>query len=101
MVTAPFFVATKLEAFKGRGQGDFFGSCDLEDIVSVVDGRAGIAAEVHGESADLRSYIRFEIERLLATPGFIDALSGYLLPDAASQARIDIVLQRLRKLASR
>jgi hypothetical protein len=32
MVTAPFFVATKLEAFKGRGRGDFFGSRDLEDF---------------------------------------------------------------------
>jgi hypothetical protein len=26
MVTAPYFVATKLEAFRGRGRGDFLGS---------------------------------------------------------------------------
>ena len=32
-VTAPIFIATKLEAFKGRGKGDFFGSHDLEDFV--------------------------------------------------------------------
>jgi len=30
VVTAPYFLATKLEAFKGRGRGDFFGSHDLE-----------------------------------------------------------------------
>src|SRR5258708_1365535 len=29
VVTAPLFIATKLEAFKGRGKGDFFGSHDL------------------------------------------------------------------------
>ena len=29
VVTAPLFIATKLEAFKGRGRGDFFGSHDL------------------------------------------------------------------------
>ncbi len=32
MVTGPFFIATKLEAFRGRGKGDFLGSHDLEDV---------------------------------------------------------------------
>ena len=37
LVTAPFFLATKLEAFYGRGQGDFLASHDLEDLISVLD----------------------------------------------------------------
>src|ERR1700682_5225818 len=49
VVTAAFFVATKLEAFKGRGKGDFFGSRDLEDLISVVDGRATLVAEIQVE----------------------------------------------------
>jgi hypothetical protein len=32
---------------------------------------------------------------LLANAAFIDALTGFLLPDAASQSRIGIVLDRL------
>jgi hypothetical protein len=100
MVTAPYFVATKMEAYKGRGDEDVFGSRDLEDIVSVVDGRATIVGEVQAESADLRSYIRSEIGHLLSTSGFVDALPGYLLPDAVSQTRLSIVLQRLRELAA-
>jgi predicted nucleotidyltransferase len=44
-VTAPFFIATKLEAFKGRGMGDFLGSHDLEDLVSVFDGRETLSAK--------------------------------------------------------
>jgi hypothetical protein len=43
--------------------------------------------------------VRAGIKRLLATPGFLDALPGYLLPDAASQSRIGIVLRRLEELA--
>ena len=43
---------------------------------------------------------RAEIKSLRATPWFLDALPGYLLPDAASQSRIDIVLRRLEELAS-
>jgi hypothetical protein len=32
VVTAPFFLGTKLEAFKGRGKNDYFASHDLEDL---------------------------------------------------------------------
>jgi hypothetical protein len=100
IVTAPFFIATKLEAFKGRGKGDFFGSRDLEDLVSVVDGRAPLVAEIQAEKAEVRAYVRTEIRGLLASTGFLDALPGCLLPDAASQSRVSIVLRRLEELAS-
>lgn len=98
IVSAPFFLATKLEAFKGRGRGDFF-SHDLEDIVSVVDGRESLIAEVRAESHELQSYLHAEIGMLLLTPGFLDALPGFLLPDKASQSRIGLILLRLQELA--
>ena len=100
VVTAPYFLATKMEAFRGRGRGDFFASHDLEDLIFVIDGRSTIVEEVQAETPLLREYLRAEIIGLLATPGFIDALPGYLLPDAASQARIGTVLRRLKAVAS-
>jgi len=100
IVTGPFFIAMKIEAFNGRGKGDFFGSRDLEDLISVVDGRAELVAEARAEAADLRAYLHGAVKRLLATPAFLDALPGYLLPDAANQSRIGMVLQRLEELAS-
>jgi hypothetical protein len=99
VVTAPLFIATKLEAFKGRGQGDFLGSHDLEDLVSVVDGRETLIDEVQAERDELRTYLRAEISALLRRSGFLDAIPGYLLPDAASQSRVSIVLSRLRALS--
>ena len=39
LISPPLFVATKLEAFHGRGQGRFGESHDLEDIVNLLDGR--------------------------------------------------------------
>lgn len=99
VVTAAYFLATKLEAFKGRGRGDFFGSHDLEDLVFVVDGRASIVDEAKAQAHSLREYLRAQVSELLSSSGFIDALPGYLLPDAASQARITTVLARLRELA--
>lgn len=100
VVTAPLFIATKLEAFNGRGQGDFFGGRDLEDLILVVDGRPTIAAELRAEPAGLRDFVRAGIRSLLAAPAFADALPGYLLSDPASQARIGIVMQRLEEIAS-
>src|SRR5262249_42054633 len=39
IATAPYFLATKIEAFKGRGKNDYLASHDLEDLVAVIDGR--------------------------------------------------------------
>lgn len=98
IITAPHFVATKLEAFFGRGQGDFNESHDIEDIVNVVDGRAEWVDEVAASQEDLREYLRDELESLLLTDAFLDAISWHLNTDAASQARRDIIIQRLRKV---
>jgi hypothetical protein len=39
VITAPFFLGTKIEAFRGRGKMDFQASHDLEDFVAVIEGR--------------------------------------------------------------
>jgi hypothetical protein len=49
---------------------------------------------------ELRSYIAESVESLMATPNFLDALPGYLLPDNASQARIGQLIAKLRRLES-
>lgn len=100
VVTGVYFCATKLEAFAGRGKGDYQSSHDLEDLIAVVDGRAELVQEIHAESNDVRIYIASEIAKLLANPPFLDALSGYLLPDQASQSRVSILLERLKKIAA-
>jgi hypothetical protein len=98
VITAPYFLATKLEAFRGRGKRDYFGSPDLEDVLSVIDGRPTLAKEVKASPGELRAYLATAISTLLKDSRFIDALPGHLLPDTASQARMDVVLSRLRDL---
>jgi predicted nucleotidyltransferase len=36
-ITAPYFLGTKIEAFRGRGHDDYFASHDLEDFITVID----------------------------------------------------------------
>jgi hypothetical protein len=100
LIRAPYFLATKLEAFAGRGEGDYQASHDLEDLITVLDGRAGLLVEVRGASPALQAYLQAQFAMLLAARGFVDALPGHLSPDDASQARLPIVLARLRALAS-
>jgi predicted nucleotidyltransferase len=99
VVTAPYFVATKLEAFSGRGRGDYAGSHDLEDLLTVIDGRAAIVQEI-ANVASLRSYIAEQFLALLKTPAFLDALPGHLLPDPISQARLPVLRERVEAISS-
>jgi predicted nucleotidyltransferase len=98
LITAPYFLATKLEAFHGRGRNDFRMSHDLEDIVTVVDGRPEIVEEVRLAPADLQKYLSNEFQALLSNRDFLEALPGHLLPDAASQQRMSLVVNRMQQL---
>lgn len=100
VVTAVYFSATKLEAFAGRGKNDYQSSHDLEDLMAVVDGRAELVEEIRAGAENVRAYIAAEIRKLLAIRQFLDALPGYLLPDQASQARVSILLERLKEIAA-
>jgi hypothetical protein len=100
VVTAPYFCATKLEAFRGRGKVDYFASHDLEDLITVVDARPELVDELRSAPEDVRSYIASAIGQMLKDAQFIDALPGYLLPDAASQGRIRVILGRLREISN-
>ena len=98
----PYLLATKLEAFKGRGRDDLLASRDFGDVIAVVDGREGIVDEVAGTDAEARTYIADELERLLTHPRFLDGLFGALRPDAASRARADaVVVPQLRAMTTR
>ncbi len=95
LVTPVHFIATKLEAFTGRGNNDFWGSHDLEDIVTVIDGRREILNELSATEPGLRHYIAKTFSGFLTADGFREALSGHLPPDRASQERLPLLWQRL------
>ncbi len=71
LVTAPLFIATKLEAFRDRGGSDYGASHDLEDIVTVIDGRTELAAEARKAPDPVREYLRGQFSSLISTEAFI------------------------------
>jgi hypothetical protein len=99
VITAPVFLATKLEAFKSRGREDYFGSHDLEDALSVIDGRAELLDEVRAAQPALREYLADEWGALVRDPRFVDALPGHLPPDPSSQARVSPLIRRCEAIS--
>ncbi len=100
-VSPAFLVATKLEAFAGRGRNDYMGSRDFADLVSLFDGRAELGDEIARAPAELRSYVAAELVRHQQHPRFLDGIYGGLTPDAASQDRAErIVAPRMAAVAA-
>ena len=70
----------------------------MEDIIAIVDGRSEIVDEIRESIKKLRTYLSKKFATLLKDPKFIDALPGYLPPDMASQGRLPLLMERIRKI---
>jgi predicted nucleotidyltransferase len=95
-LTPELFIATKLEAYLGRGGGDPLGSRDLEDILLIVDGRPEIVAEVQQADVDVRHFIAKQFAALLKDPNFDFFLDGNV---RGPEGRVDIVRERFTILS--
>lgn len=98
----PYFLATKIEAFKSRGknhQGEYDGrtSDDFEDIVFVLENRLAIWEEIKASSTSVKNYLKREFAWLLAMPyidEWLDAHVSYTLP--YDEPATDYLIQQLK-----
>jgi len=75
-VSAACFLATKLEAFKSRGGGDYY-SHDIEDIIFVMENRENLTLELLECDLILKKYLAAEMGSLL-NDDFLNVLPGLL-----------------------
>lgn len=79
--TPPSIIATKLAAWKGRGEGDMLRSLDLHDILVLIDGRPELPDEIAAGTAELQGCIADELSSVRKDPYFHylaeSALHGY------------------------
>ena len=98
LISAPYFLITKLAAFEWRGNEDYALSHDIEDLIAVIDGRPDVTYEVKQLEAGARGHLARKIAALLANRSFLDALPGHLPGDAGSQARLPMLVTRLQEM---
>lgn len=79
ILTAPYFIATKLEAFKGRGGDNGIISHDFEDIVYVLEHRYSIWDELQVADDGVKKYLKAEFEALLSHQDFEEWLDYHVL----------------------
>ena len=96
IVSAPYFLATKVEAFKGRGEGDYLTSRDIEDIVTLVDGREELIVEIVQIGEPLITYLRESISEFIKNGDFEYAVQSAVKSDAG---RADVIFSRFEELA--
>ncbi len=97
-ITAPYFLATKFEAFKTRGNNDLLGSHDYEDIISVISGRMNIVEEVTEASSALRKNLQQEFKQLLQNDQFEQTLPGHLNDGPATMQNVQVVINRINQI---
>ena len=65
ILSAPYFLATKFEAFNDRG-GDYRTGHDFEDIVYIIDNRTTIVGEILAADENVRTFLREQLSKLMA-----------------------------------
>lgn len=95
VVAPPFFMATKLEAWKGRGRNDLLASRDIDDLFALILGRQELASEVQQAAAPLREFIAAEVRALTRHPDYGHAVQSLA---AGSSSRESLFSARVRAL---
>lgn len=95
VLTPVYFIATKLEAYHGRGDNSPISSHDLEDIINLVDGRATLLDELQQNEAAVCDYVALQFTQLLKHRDFDYAVQGNI----QDRARSDLFFQRWQAIA--
>ncbi|CAA6691232.1 MULTISPECIES: hypothetical protein [unclassified Lentimonas] len=100
IVSAVGLLVTKYLTFTERDEGDYYASHDLEDFITVIDGRTAIVEEINCAPEVLRNNLIRSIQLLNTNEDFQEALPGHLPPDTASQLRLPQLKQKLKDIAA-
>ena len=98
VVSAPFFVILKLEAFEERGKRDFVGSTDFEDVICLFNGRETIVDEIAADKA-VSAFIAAKMKAYLASPELEYAVEGFVQTEDNPEKRMSAILERFRLVA--
>ncbi len=99
ILAPPYFLATKLEAFKGRGASDPRQSHDFEDIVYMLENRRSIWSEIANTDEPLRTYLKMEFGNLLSRSEINEWIDCHI--DFKSPPSTYMIIDELTKFCTR
>ena len=98
ILNAPYFIATKLEAHKDRGQNDGRTSQDFEDIIYVLENRETIWDEISASNENLKNYLKTEFRSLLNNPNLLEWIDCHV--ERGAQPATYFIMEELYKITT-
>jgi len=93
------YLASKVDAYYGRGETDPWLSQDLEDIVTLLDGCEDLEAKIAATEGDLRRVLLTFFRDLFEHPNFEELVLGMAPRPDANRARAHAVQRTVVRLA--
>lgn len=97
ILSAPYFIASKITAFEKRSAQDMRLSPDFEDIIYIIDNRKELRDEILGAEKRVKDYIRKSFNRFLSNDMLEEGISA-VLPYGSGRERIGGVLEAIRAI---
>ena len=99
IISTPYFVALKLEAFEERGRGDFLYSTDFEDVICLFNGRDSIVEEI-ATDGNLAEPLARKFAAYLKSPELEDAVDGFVQTETDPPTRKSTIIARFKSVAA-
>jgi len=99
ILDAPYFIATKLEAHKGRGDNDGRTSQDFEDIVFVLENRSTIWQEMSTTNDELQQYLLAEFLNLSEQRGLREWIDCHV--ERGAPPATSFIMEEIKKFITK
>lgn len=93
----PYFLATKMEAFFGRGMKDIYASHDLEDIAYLFNYTTDIDNQLINANEEANTYLTEKLMEIIENKTIITAIRGSLYYEQADE-RMEVILERIQNI---
>ena len=96
ILSVPYFLATKFEAFNDRG-GDYRTSHDFEDIIYVIDNRTTIVEEILSADEQVKTFLIRELSKVTSSQYAEEFIRAHIHPIMVNE-RYPLLLEKLKKI---
>ncbi len=89
-----YYIATKIEALRSRGGGDWRGAKDFEDIIYVLNYCTEFVDRFNAEDEQVKSFVAEQFADMLQRPNITEEIECAIAPDEVE--RTDLILDILK-----
>lgn len=92
-----YFLASKFEAYKGRGGNDLRQSTDFEDIIYIFDNSPDIVQSIENSKPEVKSYLKEACRNLFENDNLNEGVEC-ALPYGSGDNRVEIIIKRIQSV---